>query len=225
MTKLEINPTLKKEELSRLLGGRKSSHFSRSVTLKIEKLEAILEERVKPQLYYRQREIDSNNASVHLRGGPILKSRKLSKAMKDCHEIICFIASIGNGIEKEIKRLVDENRLAGAYILDAMGSVAVENIVETFYQRMRTKYEAEDRGVTLRFSPGYCDWPVTDQKKIFSLFDSFRVGVNLSDSCLMQPRKSISGVFGILPFTMNPPNARHNPCSDCKKQDCIARRE
>jgi hypothetical protein len=225
MTKLKINPGLRRKELARLLGGKKSHHFSHSVTVKIEKLEGILEECVKPRLYYRYRPIDSINASVHLEGGPCLKSRKLSKTMKDCDEIICFIATIGDGIEKEIKRLTDENHLAGAYILDAMGSLAVESVVEKFYQRMSAKYRAEGRGVALRFSPGYCDWPITDQKKIFSLFDAFQLNVKLSESCLMQPRKSISGVFGITPFHMSPPTARYNPCSECQKRHCIARRD
>ena len=225
MTQLEINPTLKRHKLVRLLGGRKSSSFSRSVSLKVERLKTVLQQQIKPKLYYLYREIEPINASVNLGKGQALKSPKLSRVLKDCNEIVCFVATIGDNIEDEIRRLLNKKSLSGAYILDAMGSLAVESIVEKFYQRMMAKCQTEDKGVTLRFSPGYCDWPITDQKKIFSLFDSFQLGVKLTDSCLMQPRKSISGVFGILPYNMNHSGANYNPCSDCTKKDCIARRE
>ena len=108
--------------------------------------------------------------------------------------------------------------------MDAMGSVAVENMVEKFHQCMRIKYTAEGKKATLRFSPGYCDWPLTDQKKLFSFFDSFQLNVKLTDSCLMQPRKSISGVFGVISPDMSLPAHPYNPCSECERFDCIARR-
>ena len=152
----------------------------------------------------------------------MFKSPKLSRTLKNSDEIVCFIATIGNAIEDEIIRLMDKKRIAEAYILDAMGSVVVESMVEQFHQRMEAKYTAEAKTVTLRFSPGYCDWPITEQKKLFTLFGSEFVDVELLDSCLMRPRKSISGVFGLMPN--GNPKVSYNPCCECKKTDCTARR-
>lgn len=175
-----------------------------------------------PRLHYQDKKIDSiNKEAVNIRGGKAFRSSKLSKVMKHCEKIICFIATIGSGIEKEIVRLIGENRLSDAYILDSMGSVAVENMVEKFHQRITAKYESEDKGVTLRFSPGYCDWPITEQKKIFTLFDSNATGIELLDSCMMRPRKSVSGAFGIYNDTQKAP---YNPCLDCPKKNCDGRR-
>lgn len=226
MSMLEINSSFERYELATLLGGRKSLGFSCSVEMKIDKLGVRLKELMKPRLYYRTRKIDSiKKQSVHLLGGAAFTSPKLSRSMKNCDEIICFVATIGHGVEKEIVRLMDQNHLSDAYILDSMGSVTAENMVETFYQRMRTKYRAEGKGVTLRFSPGYCDWPVTDQKQLFSSFDSVQIAVELMDSCLMLPRKSISGVFGLFPFNPNLSVSSYNPCSECEKRDCLWRRK
>ena len=131
------------------------------------------------------------------------------------------MATIGGGIDREITRLVGENRFSVAYVLDCMGSVAVENMVEGFHQHMMARYASLDKGVSYRFSPGYCDWPITEQKNLFGLFDSEKIGITLLDSCLMWPRKSISGVFGIYNDTQKAP---YNPCQDCSKKNCNTRR-
>jgi cobalamin-dependent methionine synthase I len=101
--------------------------------------------------------------------------------------------------------------------------VAADNMVATFHERMKDEYKNQGKQVTLCFSPGYCDWPITEQKKLFNLLDSQDVDVELSDSCLMTPRKSISGVFGIQSDEKHGDKA-YNPCWDCNKTDCQARR-
>jgi hypothetical protein len=225
MIKIEVKPKIDSYELARLFGGSRSSRFSRSTKIKIVDMEGILIDRMEPSIYFLIRQIDSiNKGSVHLQEGPVFKSTKLSKTMKECEEVICFIATLGNGVDNEIKGLMDGNRFSEAYVLDAMGSVAVENMVERFHKRESEKYQVENKGITLPFSPGYCDWPLKDQKKVFNLFDSFQLNVKLSESCLMEPRKSISGVFGVTPLHLSIPFHRYNPCMECSKKNCIARR-
>jgi hypothetical protein len=222
---METTSIIEKDELAKLLGGDKFGNISRSTRLKIEKLEPVFEELVNPSLHIQNTEINSvGKGTVHLEQGPELKSSKLSKTLQNCKEIVCYIATIGGDVEDEIKRLMDEKHLAEAYILDAMASVAADNMVATFHQRMKGEYKSQGKQVTLCFSPGYCDWPITDQKKLFSMFDSNELDIELTDSCFMQPRKSISGVFGITPPDSNPKEQSYNPCLECKRHNCSARR-
>ena len=220
-----IHPSLEGRELSRLLGRRGRESISCSLRTKLEDCERTLKKLQEPQLHHCIQEIDRIEIeSVGLEGGTTFRSRKLAQALKDSEEVVCFVATVGSGLDQEIGRLMAEKRLSGAYVLDAMGSVAVEDMVEQFYQRKQAEFAAENKSVTIRFSPGYCDWPVSDQKPLFSLFGSDYTGVELLDSCLMTPRKSISGVFGLFHSTnphLDPP---YNPCRDCKKTDCVARR-
>ena len=222
---MEFIPTIDKNDLAKLFGTDEFSNVSRSTCTKIEKLEAVFDELIDPSLYYQNTRIDTTEkGAVLLKGGTKFKSPKLSKTLKDCDEIVCYIATLGDGIEGEIQRLTDKNRLSEAYILDAMASVAADNMVETFHKRMKNKYENQSKQVTLCFSPGYCDWPVTEQKKFFNLVDSEPIGVELNDACLMTPRKSISGIFGIYgddEIGVDP----YIPCSDCRKTDCPERRD
>lgn len=225
MTRVQIRPNLERNELTRLLGGRKTSRFSHSLQTKIRGLGVVAEKLIKPVIYYQRKGLEPQKGdSIRLEGGIAFRSPRISKVISTCEEIVCFIATIGDDIENETKKLLKENRLSEAYILDAMGSVAVENMVDRFHKGFITRTHMDGKGITLRFSPGYCDWPITDQKKLFDLFSSNHLRVELKDSCFMRPRKSITGVFGITSSNSHPPLYSYNPCSECGKGDCPMRR-
>ncbi|MBN2569191.1 MAG: hypothetical protein JXB42_07140 [Deltaproteobacteria bacterium] len=212
-------------DLSRLFSRSGTHRFKNFINNKADDLFNSFNAQLTPLLSYRTKGIDSiDKGTVYLEKGIALKSAKLSKVMKNCKDALCFIATIGDGVEQEVARLTDEERLVDAYILESMGSMAVESMVESFCKDMETKYNAKGKGITLRFSPGYCDWSVAEQKKLFRMIDATRINVSLTDSCLMRPRKSVSGVFGIYDYDGDCLAPSYNPCSDCNKKDCTARR-
>ena len=222
ITSIEIE----KNGLAKLLGSDRFSNVPRSTRSKIEKLGPKFHKLAEPSLHHQNTEIHSVQEDVvQLEKGPVLKSSKLSKTLRDCNEVVCYIATLGGAVENEIKRLMDENHLSEAFILDAMASVAADNMVARFHHHMQAAYKNQQQQVTLCFSPGYCDWPVTDQKKLFGIFDAGELDVELTESCFMKPRKSISGVFGITPSSnTNPRKDAYNPCVECNRQTCSTRR-
>ncbi len=207
------------------MGKRKGRPFSKSLSSKIISLKKKLHALANPVLSYRMYRLETvSKNGVELEGNLCLKSSKLAGTLSGCKEVVCFLGTIGTRIEKEISRLMGQHRLSEAFVLDVMGSVTTENMVAQFHRRMKKLHETDKEAVTLRFSPGYCDWPVTEQKPLFQLLDTKSVGVQLTDSCLMQPRKSISGVFGIYPRHDGSTHKIYNPCLECRKKDCQARR-
>lgn len=222
---IETSALCKGIDLFRLFGRKKSSRFTDFINNKSDDLFNRFDTLVTPLLSFKKKKIESiDKGTIYLENGVELKSLKLSKVMKPCEDAICFIATIGDGVEKEIARLTDEGRIFDAYILESVGSMAVESMVDAFCKDIEEKYNAQDKKITLRFSPGYCDWPIAEQKKLFRIFDAGQINVTLTDSCLMRPRKSISGLFGIHSFDGDNTFSPYNPCSDCKKKDCTARR-
>ena len=224
--RLTIDPHIERKNVIRRLGGRKGQGFSRSLRVKLQNSMRKLYKLINPRLFYLEKRIKLiDKGCIHLKGGTVFKSPKLSRMLRDCDEVICFITTLGGEIDSEINSIMREGHLSEAYVIDALGSVAVESVAEKFHQYMETRCREEDKAVTLRFSPGYCDWPIIEQKKLFGLFDSDSTGVQLQDSCLMMPRKSISAVFGLYPVVDNsPPPPGYNPCLDCSKIDCPTRR-
>ena len=218
---IHIQPTIENAELAKLLGGQKKKSLPKSIRKKVQNARQKLNRLIKPRLHYRiVKPSVMDNHVVQLDETVEFTSVKLAKTLKNAEKIVCFVGTIGTGVENEINRLLGKQKLADAYILDAMASVAVENMIDRFQDLMENRFSAEDRTVTLRFSPGYCDWPVTQQKKLFNIFESRQLKVELLDSCLMKPRKSISGVFGITSQKCT----SYNPCRDCPIRNCDSRR-
>ncbi|MEA3470144.1 MAG: vitamin B12 dependent-methionine synthase activation domain-containing protein [Thermodesulfobacteriota bacterium] len=222
---MEIDTHIEIPDLARLLNRNEFRRFSDSGNTKMEDMQIAFQGLALPRLSYRMKKIEAiEKKTIRLSGGVTFNSPKLAKVMKYSDDITCFVATIGNVLDHEVAWLNNANRLTEAYILDSLGSMVIEHTVNEFHKEMGQRYGKQGKGVTLRFSPGYCDWPVTDQKKLFLVLDAEQIGVTLNESCLMHPRKSISGVFGICPVNNDNPIPPYNPCSECKKKDCVARR-
>jgi cobalamin-dependent methionine synthase I len=52
----------------------------------------------------------------------------------------------------------------------------------------------------MRFSPGYGDWTLDNQPQVLQLAEAERIGITLTESNIMIPRKSVSAVIGWKPM-------------------------
>ena len=210
----------------RLLGARQGRNAPASSLRRIRNLSGDMDALLKPRLSYRRIGLTGiHRDGIILEDGTRFKSAKLAKALASAEEVCCFVATVGPALEMEVKKQMQQHRFADAYVLDAMGSMSAENVVEQFYQRMARRMAAGNQALTLRFSPGYCDWPLDEQRPLFALFAGRpSLDVTLNRRCLMSPCKSVSGLFGILPDGIPGAGPAFNPCNMCCKHDCIARR-
>lgn len=219
-------PSFDRDFAERLLGRRQRKDIPRITRQRLTEQEKRVRQLVQPRLTWNEFYIaDIGKNGVTVEGGEFLASRNVALAFRGAERIAVFIATVGREVDAEIDRMMAERKLADAYVADALASAAVESLVDRFHKEMAEKCGRLEHYVGLRFSPGYCDWPVTDQQKLFGLLDHRSVGVELGDTFLMTPRKSLSGVFGIFSNIKNSAgNDVHNPCRRCGKKDCIARR-
>ena len=115
--------------------------------------------------------------------------------LSECDSVIILAATLGAEAENLIRRSAGRN-MADAVILDATGSAAIEAVCDRFCDELAEQFAP--RFLTDRFSPGYGDMPLSDQRVIFRLLDvSRRIGVSLSESCLMIPQKSVTAFIGV----------------------------
>ena len=132
-----------------------------------------------------------------------------------------FICTAGGEIGNRSRRAMKERDLLEGFIYDVIGSEAVEKVADLMQDEMENNSAASGKDITNRFSPGYCGWNVAEQHKLFGLLPDNYCGIQLMESALMNPIKSISGIIGIgekvkrLPYT----------CSLCDMKDCIYRRK
>ncbi len=218
-----IKPEVDIKEVLRFLGAGKSVASARTLKI-IMTLINETRDMIKPVVLESEVSvIKSEQNSVQLSSGIELKSPKLARTLNNCQKVKVFVATVGEQVEEKINKLMDKNRFAEATIMDAIASVAVENTVDSYQSSIDLKLKSRAMSTTLRFSPGYCDWDIKEQHKLFDTVDTSNIGVALNENSLMSPRKSISGVFGI-GSVENVSCKTSNPCMSCGKTDCIARR-
>jgi hypothetical protein len=155
-------------------------------------------------------------------GDVIFESRTIAQLMQQCQKAAIFAVTIGGSLERQVQRLSDEGRVLEAAIMDAVGSDAAEKVATAVQNRVREIANAQGLGISARFSPGYCDWDVGQQKMVFQAMNGRSAGIRLTDSCLMVPRKSVSGVIGMSPYGGELEG--WSPCRSCKRDNCPGRR-
>lgn len=220
----DIHPEITADKVHRLLGSAKVQNISGRLLKTIDRSIQRAYSLVRPKVVYTEKEIEKvEGRSLVLSENVVLKSGKLSRSLGKCDRAGVFVATIGKSIDSLIHRLAREEKMVDAYIFDIIGSVAAEDTVEKFQQMCDRLFEKKGEGTTLRFSPGYCDWKVQEQKKLFGLIDNGAIDVELTPSCLMTPRKSVSGVFGIANIR-DIKRTVTNPCRQCGMRQCVARR-
>lgn len=170
----------------------------------------------------KRRVISIQRNTVKLEKGTAFTGKRLAIFLKGAKDARLFLVTIGDGIEHTATSLMHKGDHLEGYILDRIGSLVVESLAESMENIFRKKYESKGRSVSMRVSPGYCDWPVEEQEELARALDFSRIGVSLTKSCMMVPKKSISGLVGIGPkgnFTK-----AASPCSLCKTTGCSYRR-
>jgi hypothetical protein len=132
----------------------------------------------------------------------------------DAEVVIFALVTAGAEMDQLLHGCED---MVDAMIVDALGSVLVEQGVEMLRNTL-----ASDLGqyVSLPFSPGYCDYPLSEQEKILSTLGADAFGIQYHPaSYMMTPVKTISCVLA----AGNTP-LKTNPCSLCQLDQCQMRR-
>ena len=132
-----------------------------------------------------------------------------------------FICTSGVEFEAYQQRLKTEGDMVHVFIADALGSVIAEKCADQMEHCLQESIDKLGWHHTNRFSPGYCGWHVSQQQLLFPLFQGHTCGVRLTDSSLMLPIKSVSGIIGL------GKEVRHldYTCSLCNFEKCYKRRK
>ena len=108
-----------------------------------------------------------------------------------------FICTSGTEYEAYLQQLKDNGDMVRVFIADALGSVIAEHCADQMEICLQESIDKLGWRHTNRFSPGYCGWHVSQQQLLFPLFGGNTCGVCLTESSLMVPIKSVSGIIGL----------------------------
>ena len=146
--------------------------------------------------------------------------KKIAQQLRNADGGALFIGTAGAGISEKSKELMSAGELIEGYILDVIGSVTVDAAIDKIQDSFENELTNFKKKITNRYSPGYCGWALNEQKQLFALFPYNHCGIKLSDSCLMDPIKSVSGVIC---YGANVRKTAYE-CQLCELKTCIYRK-
>ncbi|MBA7506774.1 hypothetical protein ES706_05481 [subsurface metagenome] len=218
----DINVFVDRQMVYRYLGLRKNTEPNQQLSAAIDKQMEKVYELVEPLAGYSILPITGIEDSNIFIGSSTLKSSVLAKVLSNCHHIAIFLITIGDKLERKTTQLSNEGFMLEAYVLDAIGSVALVKATNLLTDKIRT-IAAGDNKITSVFCPGQTDWDITQQETIFNIIDAHSIGVKLTDKFLMIPLKSLSGVSGI--GKLENGQDKIKPCRFCDRENCPGRKE
>jgi len=123
-------------------------------------------------------------------------SASLTEHLAGCHAVYLVCTTIGAAFDA-LQRRTSATSPSDAFVLQAIGAAAIEEWTDETECEIRRELKDGETLVS-RYSPGYGDWPLEAQRRLFELLDAPRkAGVSLTDSLLMVPSKSVSAIIGV----------------------------
>ena len=146
-------------------------------------------------------------------GSTTFTSHVLSANFASIGRFFPYIITIGKELEEKCNPL----KLLKQYCLEEIGNIALRTARKYLEDYLEREYKITRLS---GMSPGrLADWPITEQKLLFSLFGDVEalLGVTLSNSMMMIPRKSVSGVYF-------PTEVLFESCQLCPRERCEGRK-
>jgi len=170
---------------------------------------------VNPKAMYDVSYVEARSCDTVTIGGVTFTSRVLRRNLDKAERVFPYIATCGRELD-EINPAPDD--IFERFWLDIIKSIALSFSIRHLNDYLNRKYAL---GHTSAMSPGSGDkdiWPIEQQRQLFSMFGDAEdlIGVRLTDSCLMIPNKSVSGI-------RFPTEIDFKSCQVCRREKCPSR--
>lgn len=220
-----INPLLSdilpsKEDVLRFQGVKNIDDISDILIDNLELSLELLKDKSKPIAIIEECS-KSDFTDIYLGEGENAADSPLPQIIKKAEKLRLFAVTIGEDITKEINKHFDQNEFPIGSFIDSGASLTADNIVGILESQVQGVIP--NRSSTLAYSPGYCGWHVSGQKKLFQFLKPGKIGITVNNSCLMTPLKSVSGVLVSGSSNIHIFDNKYSFCEDCTTYSCKIR--
>ena len=153
---------------------------------------------LKPEMLYRRLAVEGViHDRIQLEGGNELRGTLIGQHLAPAVEVILMLCTIGAQLDEEVSQAVDSDTVFGL-ALDGLGSAAVEALANAACHQFESEAEARGLETSIPLSPGMIGWPVEEgQPQILGALEADQIGISVTPSWVMLPRKSLSMVLGV----------------------------
>lgn len=171
-----------------------------------------LRNEVQARYILQKHAITADEAGVTLDCGVRFHSRALARHLKGCGTVLLMGATLGSRVDAAIRRLALISVAEGA----AAQAVAAA-LIESYCDEVQAQAETDGLLQRPRFSPGYGDWPLVEQRQLFAVLNcAKRIGLTLTDGLMMAPSKSVTAIIGL----SEDADCVQNKCMTCSNINC-----
>lgn len=146
----------------------------------------------------------------------------LRNHINGCEKAVLFAATLGVQADRLIER-ESKTDMSRAAILQAAAAAMTESYCDEQEAAIAAEAEKENLYLRPRYSPGYGNFAITYQREILAMLDCpKRIGLTMTDSCMLVPTKSVTAVIGL---THEKSGCTISKCMGCSAKDCPFRKE
>ena len=167
----------------------------------------------RPKAMHKVVFIDEKQTDAVVIDGITLRSRVLRVNLDGVHRAFAYVATCGQELQAWGEQQDD---MVFKYWADVIKQAALGPAMQSLSKHMLTRYGL---GETATMAPGaIADWPLREQRPLFDILGDpeAAIGVHLTDSYLMVPNKSLSGIR----FTTA---EDFDSCRLCPQEECPGR--
>jgi hypothetical protein len=168
----------------------------------------------RPKAMYRLAFIEDRSADDVRIEGKVFTSRVLRVNLETVQRVFVYTATCGMELEEWSNTIAD---MLFHYWADVIKEAALSSAIQAFYTHIDEHYHLPHAA---NMHPGSLeDWPLIEQRPLFSLLGDTEgaIGVHLTESCLMVPTKTVSGM-------RFPLEESFESCMLCPRPDCPNRK-
>jgi hypothetical protein len=123
--------------------------------------------------------------------------------------------TIGSPLDTEVELSSCGENISTAFIIDAVGSIAVVKFSKYVEQLMHNEAASQGRQCSCPIMPGTMGIDVAVNRLLCDMVDVGQIGISLTKNCIMKPLKTLSLIVGIGNSQLEIGSAGHD-CSRCE---------
>lgn len=183
--------SMNKAEILRYLRTSSKTEDERILSL-IDDCCAEVNDCVKPRTLHRIFSCEVTETGLII-GNTIFQSKRLADTIRGCKKVCIFGATLGTECDR-LLRTYSATDVTRAMVLQACLASKIEEVCDSLEDALK----AEGMTLRQRYSPGYFDLDISENKKVFEMLElTKRIGLTLTDTCQMVPTKSVTAIIGI----------------------------
>jgi len=140
-----------------------------------------------------------NGGQISLEGGKAVHGPALPALFPEAKELMVLIGTIGPRLEKQASDYTKSGQALRGMLLDGIGSAAIDTLIPEALKPIAAEIASRGYEISSPVNPGMPGFPMTEQWNLMELSQAREIGVSLTHSGILIPRKSVSMVIGIGP--------------------------